>query len=214
MLNLVRAQRVKKNQEGREKGEDEIISKEWANEDDDNFLIVRLLQGGGNQDESTDMSHPWILVHHGIHEEIRSPLVIFIEEADQKGASVSVTLRDHANRDENCIKRKFIFEFHSPTDAMIFKYAHNLMLKDHYQRLTEEGRICPIPSKKRKFDEVSSTIEDEGKDKKGDDKDLPQLDELEFTIGDEEKKIMIDRLNGDDKNLLDDRMLNTQDPFF
>ena len=214
MLNIVTVQRVKKNQKGRKKGEDEIVSQEWSNEDEDNFLIVRLLQRESNPDEIKKTSHPWILVHHGIHEIIRGPLVIFIEETDQIGTRVSLALRDHANRDQNCIKRKFIFDFHNPTDATIFKYAHNLVLNDHYERLTEEVKICPIPTKKRKFDEVPSTIEDEEKNKPIDKADLPQLDELEFTIGDEGRKMMIDRFEkGDDRNLLDDSMLETQDPF-
>ena len=88
-------------------------------------------------------SFPLILVHHGVFQVLRAPLVLFIEDVDQIGRSVSVNMRDHCHRGNSCIKRKFVFHFHTGTDAKIFTYAHNQTLLNH----TRGRKVSPMPIK-------------------------------------------------------------------
>ena len=107
------------------KTEEEMMSKLWEIEDTDYYLIVRVLY----------TSHPWLVIHHGVNEIAKAPLVLFVEDEDIVGNKVSLTLRDSANRGCQCIKRKFILEFHSGTDARAFQAVHNLPLQEHAEKL-------------------------------------------------------------------------------
>ena len=122
MFNMVRVQRMKKN---KGQTEEEITSELWEIEDEDDYLIVRVLY----------TSHPWLVIHRGVNEIAKAPLVLFIEDEDIVGNKVSLTLRDSSNRGCQCIKRKFILEFHSGTDAMAFQAVHNLALQEHAEKL-------------------------------------------------------------------------------
>ena len=121
MFNMVRVKRISKKKEA----EEDNVSQLWEIEDEDDYLIVRVLF----------TSHPWLIVHHGVNEIVKAPLVLFIDDEDLNGAKISLTLRDSANRGHSCIKRRFIFEFQTGTDARVFKTSHNLTLQDHSNRL-------------------------------------------------------------------------------
>ena len=101
------------------------MSELWEIEDEDDYLIVRVLY----------TSHPWLVIHRGVNEVAKAPLVLFVEDEDIVGSKVSLTLRDSSNRGCQCIKRKFILEFHSGTDARVFQAAHNLPLQEHAEKL-------------------------------------------------------------------------------
>jgi hypothetical protein len=137
MFNCLQVSRIKKNQKTRKDGEDEVVSETWVNDENDRFLTIRLLQ------TMERGSYPWIVVHHGVFQVLRAPLVLFIEDVDQIGRSVSVSMRDHCHRGDSCIKRKFVFQFHTETDAKIFTYAHNQTLLNH----TRGRKVSPMPIK-------------------------------------------------------------------
>jgi hypothetical protein len=126
MFNMMKSSRVKKQQlKNKQDGAvigttniDELLSEEWMNEDEDNYLIIRLIYH--------KESYPWLVCHHGIHEIFKGPLYVPI--VDQNNDQLSLHLRDFANRGEDCIKRKFYLTFGSITEAESFKYIHNSML--------------------------------------------------------------------------------------
>ena len=124
MFNMTRVERIKK---GTEEGKKKVVSNMWEIEDDFDYLIARLVV----------TSHPWLVVHHRQNEVVRAPLALFIDDDDDvDGNKIFIILRDSAKRDDNeCIKRKFIFVFHTSTDALIFKTAHNLLLRDHSNKV-------------------------------------------------------------------------------
>ena len=108
-FNLLQARRMKK--------DGKTISEKWDNEDDDNFLILRLIESNGS---------PWLVVHHGIYEVIKSPLFVPVQKCSDNCKSISILLRDHANRGSlKCIRREFCFKFNSLTEADSFLFSHN-----------------------------------------------------------------------------------------
>ena len=199
MFNCVQVSRIKKSQKKRKDGEEEVVSERWINDENDRFLTIRLLQ------TMERGSFPWILVHHGVFQVLRAPLVLFIEDVDQKGRSVSVGMRDHCHRGDECIKRKFLFDFHTETDARIFVFAHNQTLIDHLRRKvttlptivpTKKESLAP-PQKKRK-----RPNEDVIKDRSATNP---------LVIADEVKNAMKETFKrGDENNIADDSNLETQ----
>lgn len=113
MFNMVRAGRLKKNGGANE------MSETWANEDHDNYLIVRLIKSNGL---------PWMVAHHGIHEVFKGMLLL---NANGDADTLTVGLRDHANRGASCIRRKFVLVFASVVEAQTFKFGHNEMIKEY-----------------------------------------------------------------------------------
>ena len=144
MLNMVRVQRMKKKEGGKESN----VSQLWEIEDEDDYLIVRVFF----------TSHPWLIVHHGVNEIVKAPLVVFIDDEDLVGNQITLSLRDTANRGNECIRRKFIFDFHTHTDAEIFQHAHNLTLLDHSRRVTSNQ-----DGKKRKLYHKNEDINERDK---------------------------------------------------
>ncbi len=139
MFNLAKVIRLKKRQEGHAKP---IVSESWTNEDDDNFLVVRIMYTNGS---------PWICSHHGLSETLRGTCIVFIREADIKANVVSIRVRDFANRGEQCIKRNFVLHFNSSTDARVFKYAYNSVLSEYNRKegdTNEEGKKVIEATKK------------------------------------------------------------------
>ena len=136
MINLLQVSRVKKNQIGRKAGDKELISEEWWSSDDgDKAITLRLIY----------TTHPWLLVHHGVYEILKGPLVLNIQDLDDN--KVTVKMRDHSGRGLNCIRRRFILHFHSKTEAKTFAYAHDLTLKEHLERKVMEKPETPIDNR-------------------------------------------------------------------
>ena len=197
MFNCVQVSRIKKSQKKRKDGEEEVVSERWINDENDRFLTIRLLQ------TMERGSFPWILVHHGVFQVLRAPLVLFIEDVDQKGRSVSVGMRDHCHRGDEGIKRKFLFDFHTETDARIFVFAHNQTLIDHLRRkvttvsMKQEPDSPAPPQKKRKRPNEDGI------------KSGSASNPLE--IGDNVKSAMKETFEkGDENNIADDSHLETQ----
>ena len=88
-FNMMQVSRVKK--------DGKSISEQWENEDDDNFLIIRLME---------NKSLPLLVAHHGIYEIVKAPLFVPVVKACNDPTTVTVFLRDHANRGiSHCIRR-------------------------------------------------------------------------------------------------------------
>ena len=139
MFNLAKVIRLKKRQEGHA---EPIVSESWTNEDDDNFLVVRIMYTNGS---------PWICSHHGLSETLRGTCIVYIREADIKANVVSIRVRDFANRGQQCIKRNFVLHFNSSTDARVFKYAYNSVLSEYNWKegdINEEGKKVIEATKK------------------------------------------------------------------
>ena len=121
IFNLKRVLRIKKNQNGLKEGPNkEIVSREWQEHEFDRRLRIRINR------ELKANSKPWMVAHHGIYEILKAPLILFITK--RHGDTLDVTLRDHSNRGNECIRRKFKLQFHTEVDAKIFQFAHNEML--------------------------------------------------------------------------------------
>ena len=197
MFNCVQVSRIKKNQKTRKTGEEEVVSKKWLNDENDRFLTIRLLQ------TMETGSFPWILVHHGVYQILRAPLLLFIEDENQKGKNASLIMRDHSHRGDECIKRKFRFEFHTETDARIFAFAHNQTLIDHLRRkvttvpVRQEPDSPAPPQKKRK--RPNEDVIKKGRATNP----LKITDEVKKTM-----KAMFEE--GDENNIADDSHLETQ----
>ena len=86
-----------------------------------------------------------MLVHHGVYEILKGPLVLNIQDLDDN--KVTVKMRDHSGRGLNCIRRRFILHFHSKTEAKTFAYAHDLTLKEHLERKVMEKPETPIDNR-------------------------------------------------------------------
>ena len=105
------------------------MSDAWVNEDDDNYLIIRLLYPNDG--------YPWLVAHHGIHEAFKAPLYVPIIDTKGKDSCIALILRDFANRDretggpKHCIVRKFILRFGSNAEADEFRLLHNSMLLEY-----------------------------------------------------------------------------------
>ena len=185
-FNVVQVKRIKKAKNTRQDGEEERVSEEWKNDDENRILILRLLQSS---------SHPWILIHHGIFEILKGPLVLFVNNEDQDGTTVNLTVRDHSNRGLSCIRRKFYFEFHNKTDAAIFVFAHNQLLLDH-SRGKKAIMSKPATKKRKRSDEDDDSVE------------------TKRTVTDKDKKKMMDIFEkGDEHTIRDDNHAETQNPW-
>ena len=155
MFNMAKVTRIKKDQKKRREGGAEIVSEIWENDDVEKPLTARILQALGTN------SHPWMVVHHGVHEIVKGPLALFIDDEEEIGQEVKLTLRDHAHRGNECIKRSFLFKFHHQADAASFVYAHNQSVLYHSHKVVfpikqEEVSEDEAPvTKKRKLNEVS-----------------------------------------------------------
>jgi hypothetical protein len=176
VFNLVKAQRVKKRQDvkrmkGEEGGdggeEEEVISASWMNEDDDNYLIIRLQFSQGR---------PWLVAHHGVFEIIKAPLFVPIVDSNNHNTTnrhtLTLFLRDSANRRKGSyIQRKFYLQFASFAEAQSFKTAHNLMLT---KVRSETERVALEEKKelrKKRKKESSKKDEDNGGEGEKDEKE-------------------------------------------
>ena len=199
MFNCAAVSRIKKNQKTRKDGEGEVVSESWHDGFNDRFLTVRLLQTMERN------SFPWIVVHHGLYQVLRGPLVLFIDDDDHKGKSVSINMRDSSNRGDACIRRKFIFHFHTETDAKIFSYAHNQTLLDHAR-----NKVRPMPIKQ----EPESPAPPQKKRKRPNEDDEAPGSATQALEDDEHflKSVMKKTFQrGDENNIEDDAHLETQD---
>ena len=155
MFNMAKVKRIKKDQKKRREGETEIMSEVWENDDVEKPLTIRILQALDTK------SHPWLLVNHGVHEIVKGPLALFIDDEEEIGQEVRLDLRDHAHRGNECIMRSFLFEFHHQVDAASFVYASNQSVLHHTRNVVfpikqEEVSEDEAPvTKKRKLNEVS-----------------------------------------------------------
>lgn len=147
MFNLVRADRLKKN------GGD--VSESWTNEDDDNYLIIRLINSQGS---------PWMVAHHGVYEVFKGTLLL---NADGDAETLTVALKDHANRGLNCIRRKFILNFSSAVEAQTFKFAHNKMIEEYLRSIESKAASTRRSRRARgtRYDASSSSSEEEVEEK-------------------------------------------------
>ena len=198
MFNLLQVSRIKKNQMDRKKGEDELVSEEWNNNDDDKFLTLRLFY----------TSHPWLLVTHGVYEVLKGPLVVSI--LDTRHNTVTIKMRDHAGRGLDCIKRKFLLCFCSDTEAKTFAYAHDLTLREHIEnkhtkRIKEEDKAVEIIDLSKEDMETKAPSSKKRK--------LSNYEESKLLciIESDMKNIMNEVFEvGDENNLYDDNFANTQ----
>ena len=139
VYNLLHASRIKKGEEAvdclnKKKEEDKVVSEYWEEENDDNnYLIICLISNEG--------SFPWLVAHHGIHEIIKAPLFVPIIKDEHKKNTLSLFLRDFANRGSTCIKRKFYLTFHSSVKAESFMFTHNRMLNAHDEEVLAKKRV-------------------------------------------------------------------------
>ena len=156
MFNMARAGRLKKSTNTAKKESDSIMSETWTNEDADNYLIIRLV----NND------YPWLVVHHGIFEIIKCPLLVPIV-SEELSDTLSILLRDHANRGNAGIKRTFLLQFNSIVEAQSFKFAHNSMIKEYRNLLRMKAKKNKKKhsrnayKKKRYYDSSSSSDEED-----------------------------------------------------
>ena len=172
-FNLVQVTRVKK--------DGMTISGRWDNEDEDNFLIVRLIESNGS---------PWLVAHHGIYEVVKGPSFVPVTKCSTNYNTVCIFLRDHANRgDTNCIQREFQFKFDSLNEADFFLFAHNSFVETKQRgnkvestvrtgvgansastssssMTTQEKRRNSAFHRKR-YTDLSSSEEEEKEDRKG-----------------------------------------------
>ena len=244
MFNMVQASRVKKGEESDayHRGGATVSNKRkekksevWTNEDDGNFLIVRLLY--------PPSEYPWMIAHHGIHEIFKGPLYVPIICTEEDYSCVSVILRDFANRDKetegrtkHCIVRKFILDFGTKAEASAFKVLHDGMIFEYKESKKEEGkndRTCATRrTNGKRSKSVSHNLNDinvslsnldhsEGytNPKKrrrisGSNKNCKKDETKEKEKEEKMIKQSLDKMSlGDGYNLLDDDMPNTQDPF-
>ena len=149
-FNLMQASRVKKNRT--------TISEEWVSDENDKFLIIRLIETNGR---------PWLVVHHGIYEVAKAPLFVPAEISRDDSSSVCVFLRDHANRGEsNCIRREFKFKFNSLAEARSFVFSHNSFISSNKGESTVDhvtNRRLKRPRAKRYRDDSSSSEDEKEK---------------------------------------------------
>ena len=240
MYNMIRSSRVKKVQpqpaactsilsnKSRAAGTsttDELLSEVWDNEDDDKYLIIRLIHSKG---------YPWLVCHHGIQQVFKGPLFVPIIEAVAEGV-VTLFLRDFANRGENCIKRKFYLTFGSVAEAESFKITHNILLSQYRQERCQQtneknseedattktkthndmaAAVLEQPAKKKRriskisqgevvpVEERNNTKVNKTMEKEGDNEDY-----------DEYKKRFNEFERGDNCDLFYDDVPNTQNPF-
>ena len=196
MFNMAKVKRIKKDQKKRREGETEIMSEVWENDDVEKPLTIRILQALDTK------SHPWLLVHHGVHEIVKGPLALFIDDEEEIGQEVRLDLRDHAHRGNECIMRSFLFEFHHQVDAASFVYASNQSVLHHTRNVVfpikqEEVSEDEAPvRKKRKLNEINE-----------DDKE-----KMRFEINEDDKEKMRLRFEkSNTKNFRDNRNIETQE---
>ena len=237
MFNMIQASRVKKGEEmDVQRGDASVLNKSkekksevWINEDDDNFLIVRLLYPPNE--------YPWLIAHHGIHEIFKGPL--YVPVIDTEGSSsVALILRDFANRDKkvegrmkHCIVRKFILDFGSNVEANAFKVLHDGMILEYEERKKEEGKknqrgtIKKVKSSKSacsNLDDINGLLSNlDNSERCCKPKKRRRIstnkrkDEVKEKYEDKKrmKQSLEDMTLGDGYNCLDNDMPNTQDPF-
>ena len=161
-FNLIEVSRVKKKgqvvcvkrEEGdncianRKKGE-EVVSERWRNDDDDNYLIIRLRYSNG---------YPWLVIHHGVFEAVKAPLYVPIVKTLTKEKVVTMFLRDSANRGESrYIQQKFYLQFATIAEAEAFKTAHNVMLEEFRKEKKEHVPTCKVGLGKKQEEKEKKT---------------------------------------------------------
>lgn len=234
VFNLLKASRIKKEQQRGEKGlvyrDDEVdkVSDSWQNEDNDNYLIIRLLFPDGG--------YPWLVAHHGIFEAFKAPLYVPICES--KDSSVTIVLRDFANRDiqkegdkrkSHCIVRKFILTFGSNVEAEAFRSLHNGMLLEHKESKNKVLLETKNGAGDDKLFTSSSSATQAANDVDHNKEEgaaglhrATKKRKRPSQNGKEEDKLKVQKLvkermddleKGDDYSLLDSLMPNTQNPF-